>query len=75
MELNEIKKVLYKEKPTALLYGEEGSPASNDYTFIYFTVMSIGEVTFRVPVSEMGEKVFGAELPAQLLIRWMVYGG
>lgn len=75
MEINEIKKALYKEKPTAkktaqinglvdppiMLHAEYKCKLSNGTTVI-----------FAVPRKEMGEKTFDDEMPAQLLIRWMV---
>lgn len=66
MEKNEIKKLLYKEKPTAhfLKVTKDG---------IYYTT-GFGEntITFLVPISEIGEVVWEKEISAQLLIRYIV---
>ena len=63
-------KVLYKEKPTALWVGT--LVGSNEKIKIYDTNTSLGLFSFHVPISEMGEKEFENEIPAQLLIRWLV---
>ena len=64
MELNEIKKVLYKNKPIAIkLYNE-------DNKCIYACETPFGRVLFCIPISESSE--FKSEEPAQLLIRWIV---
>ena len=67
MELNEIKKVLYKEKPIAVRYGE----SLFFKTYLYTTQSSLGKIKFSVPISDMGEKLFEEKIPAQLLIRWI----
>lgn len=70
MELNEIKKALYKEKPTAVRFGE-----TNEESFISNVIMykaqleDIGKIYFYVPKSEAVN--FKDEEPAQLLIRWI----
>lgn len=64
---NEIKKVLYKEKPIAVKYAQP-----QNKSFAYKTQTSLGEILFDVPISDMGESLFDWEMPAQLLIRWMV---
>lgn len=64
MTKNEIKKELYKQKPIAL--------ETADYpTFkSYQTTLEDGTlVIFDIPKDE-GE--FDSEMPAQLLIRWMI---
>jgi len=61
--LEEIKKVLYKEKPLAdKLYNEDNFE-------IYGCDTSLGRVIFRIPISESGD--FKRQEPAQLLIRWI----
>jgi hypothetical protein len=77
MELNEIKKNLYKSKPSAnivhirkdgILYSTQiigDKTIGNDratYEYIYF----------NVPLSDMGETAFLASMPAQLLIRYIM---
>lgn len=64
MTTNEIKKVLYKEKPLAeILYNEDNS-------VIYGCNTSLGRVIFCIPSFEAAQ--FNKEEPAQLLIRWLV---
>lgn len=70
MNTNEIKKVLYKEKPVAILC--KPFLGSNNQVKNYRASTSLGIIYFTVPFSEMGEKIFEDELPSQLLIRWMV---
>lgn len=70
MNTTEIKKALYKQKPIAEY------AYSKDRVWTYSTEVVIDnreeEVLFQVPIEEMGEATFEKELPAQLLIRWMV---
>ena len=63
METNEIKKVLYKEKPIANYFG------AKENSFLYSARTSIGQIWFEVPKEESGN--FKLEEPAQLLIRWI----
>jgi hypothetical protein len=63
---NEVKKLLYKEKPTAVL------SVSGD-TLLYKAVTSKGRVYFKVNKDE--GKDFDKEMPAHLLIRWMDWIG
>ena len=63
--MNEIKKILYKEKPTAHCI------SFSDGIKKYSAKTSTGEVKFEVPVSDMGGNVFPDEESAQLLIRWI----
>ncbi len=65
MELNEIKKALYKQKPIANLWGVSG------HANYYETSIGDHKVKFRVPISEMGDTKFEDQMPAQLLIRWI----
>jgi hypothetical protein len=67
MELNEIKKALYKEKPIAKKIAHP-----KNKSFLYETSVSGSNIRFNVPICEMGEKHFDSEMPAQLLIRWIV---
>lgn len=67
MEITEIKKSLYKEKPIAIKLAEK------DNISLYKTVLNNGEtITFSVSHEEMGENKFSDNEPAQLLIRWIV---
>lgn len=69
MEKNEIKKALYKQKPTAKLefirvgvayYSTEIKDGDNDFT-----------VSFQVPVDDMGDADYFPEMDAKLLIRYI----
>lgn len=66
MELNEIKKALYKQKPIAYLRHTLSNGSKT-----YGATFENGYVRFFVPVEEMGDTVFGEEMPSQLLIRWI----
>lgn len=68
MEKNEIKKILYKEKPEAVNITKDMGAE----VITYRCITSAGKSYFEVPVSEMGENVFANIMPAQLLIRWLV---
>lgn len=67
MNATEIKKELYKQKPIAEVDFERGD-------FIHFSAIIVVDnveeiIRFEVPMSEdFGEN----EVPAQLLIRWLV---
>ena len=66
MEKNEVKKLLYKEKPIATRTQEL------DQVCFYEAETTKGKITFEVPYREMGETEFSSKEPAQLLIRWIV---
>lgn len=69
MELNEIKKALYKEKPIAIRNKEQ----VDIDIYVYCCMLSDKKhVIFEVPRSEMGETVFEQKIEAQLLIRWIL---
>lgn len=64
--LNEIKKLLYKQKPIAHRLH------STLEKFEYFCKLDDGtRIYFSVPVPEMGGIVFQEQEPAQHLIRWI----
>ncbi len=66
MELNEIKKALYRQKPIAKKMFEK------DGNYVYRTYLEDGtELTFIVPISDMGDAKFEYEMDAKLLIRWL----
>lgn len=77
MELNEIKKQLYKDKPKAsfvharkegLLYSCEcRTPEVNEKGLSVWK-----NIFFQVPIIELGETAFIDEMPAQLLIRYII---
>lgn len=65
MEKNEIKKALYRQKPTAFFnYIRKGSA-------YYHAEVDGKNVWFEVPVNDMGDADFGATMQAHLLIRWV----
>lgn len=64
-KMNEIKKILYKEKPIAKF-----KMIRMEFAY-YVTETSLGEVKFVIPVSDMGEADFLPEMDAKLLIRWI----
>lgn len=63
--MNEIKKVLYKEKPIAKF-----KMIRMEFAY-YVTETSLGEIKFVIPVGDMGEADFLPEMDAKLLIRWI----
>lgn len=63
---NEIKKALYKEKLIA------SQIAYDTDNFYYRVNCSLGDVNFKVPITDMGETLFKQQEPAQLLIRWTI---
>jgi hypothetical protein len=66
MEKNEIKKILYVNKPTAtFLYVRKGH-------VYYKAIVNDIEIMFDVPVSDMGDADFFSEMQAQHLNRWIV---
>ena len=64
MNTNEIKKKLYKQKPTAIRTNYQG-----DYAHYVAQLIDASIIQFQIPNQEA---TFGNEVPAQLLIRWMV---
>lgn len=66
MELNEIKKALYRQKPKAeFKYIRQG----NAY---YYADLDDNRIQFEIPVVDMGDADFGRTEDAKLLIRWIV---
>lgn len=67
MTSTEIKKALYKEKPTARIHEK------HKYHWHYCAHLKNGGVVdFHVPISEMGDLHFGDAEQSQLLIRWLM---
>jgi len=64
MNTTEIKKALYKQKPTAVRTNYQGG-----YVHYVTQLEDASIVNFEIPNQEAG---FGNEVPAQLLIRWIV---
>ena len=73
MELNDIKKALYKQNPRARIQSK------NDGIFCYIAPITDGtidqetkiEVRFEVPVVDMGIAEFHDVMDAKHLIRWI----
>lgn len=67
MELNDIKKALYKENPHAVLkHIRKG--------VVYYSahIASIDQIVqFEVPVNDMGDADFLFHMDSKLLIRWI----
>lgn len=70
MELNEVKKILYKEKPIAYAYRTAGE-RNGKMCSLYIAKTSIGEIKFMIPFDERPEGGFKNQEQAQLLIRWI----
>lgn len=73
MDTNEVKKALYRERPTAQFRQFINGVAH------YRAIIDRGPnfnadvmVLFEVPVDDMGTTIFDRDMPAQLLIRWLV---
>ncbi len=67
MEQNEIKKILYKEKPKAIFV----SASNVTLTYMCF-IKEVYQIYFCIPHTDIGDAKFGIEMPAQQLIRWLV---
>lgn len=65
MDKNEIKKALYRQKPTAFFnYIRKG-------VAYYHTELDGENLWFEIPVDDMGDADFGSTMEAKLLIRWV----
>lgn len=63
MDLNAVKKALYKEKPIALKTNYKG-----DFAHYVAQLSNLTIVEFMIPLPEA---TFENNVPAQLLIRWI----
>lgn len=71
MEKNEIKKALYKQNPTAdFQYIRKGNAYYS--TKINYQTPNEFLVTFEIPVEDMGDADFFAEMESKLLQRWIM---
>jgi hypothetical protein len=70
MSENDVKKVLYKEKPIAIW--QHTITGSDMAIKNYKAISSLGTHLFSVPFSDMGETQFEDEIPSQLFIRWLI---
>lgn len=66
---NQLKKILYKEKPVAYL--REFVEDENNGYYTYLAETTVGLVEFNIPKEDAPENLDGHE-KAQLLIRWLV---
>jgi len=71
MDVNQIKKVLYKEKPIAEAIRSVAYTATGEQGQEYKADTSLGKVRFVVPFSDKPLNGFKSEEQAQLLIRWL----
>jgi hypothetical protein len=66
MNANEIKKELYRNKPTAKFdYIRKGH-------VLYKTLLNEEEIYFNIPIEDIGDATFYYEMESHLLIRWLV---
>lgn len=66
MELNEIKKALYKQKPIA-----EFDMIRKGVAYYDAFIDNLYPLRFEIPVSDMGDADLLPEMDAKLLIRWL----
>lgn len=68
MELNDIKKALYKENPNAII-----RHIRNGFAYYSANIESADiMVKFKIPVADMGDADFLPTMDSKLLIRWIV---
>lgn len=67
---NQIKKILYKEKPIASKVFFKGAGGAAEISDIYETTTSVGKFRFIIPIADRPANLQIDE-PAQLLIRWL----
>lgn len=70
MEKNEIKKALYKQKPTAKLEFIRVGVAYYSATITNEEDFQV-KVIFEIPVDDMGDADYYSEMDAKLLIRYI----
>ncbi len=66
MNINEVKKTLYKENPRAHLIR-----IKKGYLH-YETILETGVVVFQVPYVDIQDGIFEVEMDAKHLIKWIV---
>jgi len=69
MELNEIKKALYKQKPTATLVNISKNGLL--YTCSIYEDKFIS-IDLLIPLTDLGDATFNNKMDAKLLIRWII---
>lgn len=69
---NQIKKILYKEKPIASYFKTipNSSDDVEDGSIIYKAVTSVSDLYFQIPFKDRPVNL-NLDEPAQLLIRWL----
>jgi len=76
MEINEIKKALYKQNPQAKFLLIKDGVVTYDTTIEIKNdnkpIPSFKTLLFKIPVTDMGEAEFLREMNAKYLIRWLV---
>ena len=72
MNKNEAKKVLYREKPVAKMLPLPNGAIARKGIIQYRAETSAGEILFDVDVADMGDADLFPEMPAQLMIRYLV---
>lgn len=65
---NQIKKILYKEKPIASRHSYDLTMNGGIYTYV--TETSVGKFLFKIPEADKPVNL-NLDEPAQLLIRWL----
>lgn len=65
MDLNTIKKELYKQKPNAVLNMVDKRGIH------YWSRLDGVTIVFLIPLNDIGDGKFEDVMPAQLLIRWI----
>lgn len=70
MEINDIKKLLYKEKPKAKLI-----QVTKEVLNYVVHLSNQHVIRILIPLLDIGDANFFPEMEAQLLIRWIVKGG
>lgn len=70
LQLNDIKKILYKDNPSAVLTQIRKGVAY----YSAFTISGTDQIKiyFEVPVSDMGDADFLSHMDSKYLIRWLV---
>lgn len=73
MNLNDIKKGLYKQNPVAnFSFIRKGCAHYASTINTNDTVPQKLNIRFEIPISDMGDADFTKEMDAKLLIRWIV---
>lgn len=72
MDKTEIKKLLYKQKPTAQLSFIDSKKIMYQAKVTAANDQPAVNVFFEIPLADIGDASFTPEQPAQLLIRWLI---